>query len=405
MTPALEAFSRMNGIATAANGRPFTASQKKDFMQAYRSIAEGAMGDVSAIKSLAQRADEFELGDGHPRDLLYALKTYLATPINRQVMPDDGIIRNGFDRDTGEFRSNGEWGRAVVEHALGGSGFKAFLASGTVPVTVPLNPQIAHIPSRPRSLREILPSRNNESGQFAYLQQTVRTNLAAPVAHGALKPTSVLTTERVDAAVRTIAHLSEPINRQDLADAPLLAQFVEQEMFTGLMLALDGQILTGDGIAPNLPGFDATSGIQTVTVGADALVRLRSAITLIQSSDLVPAVFVISPSDYAKVETVAMASFAANSNVSPFELFQQQPFGLPALVTTAATNGTAWLLGRDVAYLEIRQDATIDWTDAAYVAGPPISSAFERNQLIFRAEMRVGLAVTQPAGIVKITIA
>lgn len=44
---------------------------------------------------------------------------------------------------------------------------------------------------------------------FSYLRQTVRTNNAAPVATGALKPTSISTLARVESRLRVIAHLSD----------------------------------------------------------------------------------------------------------------------------------------------------------------------------------------------------
>lgn len=331
-----------------------------------------------------------------------ALKT-MRQPVDRQIMPSDDDATFGEP----DALKRSSWGEAVVQaNSEGYRGYKALLTTGSVPVTIPLNPDPVRSPVRPRFLRELIPSTGNETGSYSYLQQTTRTNNAAPVAEGALKPTSIYTMERIDDTVRTIAHLSEPIPRQQLDDAPLLRQFVDNELRLGLFLALDDQLLNGNGTAPNLRGLNNVSGIQTVTTGADALTRVRTAITRLQQEDLEPDALVVSPGDWAKIESTAMAQYAANPNMTPLDAMSRRVFGVTVLVTNAVANGTGWLGAfRDGSFLVIREEARVDWTEAGYSAGPPISSDFEKNEIRFRAEMRAGFAVTRPAGFVKITIA
>ncbi|HKS48207.1 MAG TPA: phage major capsid protein [Amycolatopsis sp.] len=99
-------------------------------------------------------------------------------------------------------------------------------------------------------------------GVWAYLRQTLRDNQAAVVPPGARKPTSRYTLERKEGRSVTIAHLTEPISRQDLADAPLLESFVDFELRLGLEDALENEIINGDGTGDRFTGLNAVSGTQ-----------------------------------------------------------------------------------------------------------------------------------------------
>lgn len=211
---------------------------------------------------------------------------------------------------------------------------------------------------------------------------------------------------RVDDTTKVIAHLSERIPRFYVEDAPLLRSFIQNEMFYGIQSALDGQILSGNGTAPNLRGITATTGIGVVTTGTDALARTRTALTTIQQADIAPDAYVFTPSDWAKVEGVAMSQFAANSGVgSPVDGMTRTLWGVPVVVSTSLANGTA-LLGdfRGSASLFYTGQPRLDWSENTYdsMAG---ATDFERNFLRFRAEGRFSFAVTRPTGFVSITIA
>jgi uncharacterized protein (UPF0264 family) len=77
--------------------------------------------------------------------------------------------------------------------------------------------------------------------EFSYLRQTVRTNNAAVVAEGAVKPTSVYTVVKVPNSLVVVAHLSEGIPRFWLIDQVSLETFVDNEMNFGLQLAVEAR--------------------------------------------------------------------------------------------------------------------------------------------------------------------
>ena len=114
----------------------------------------------------------------------------------------------------------------------------------------------------PVSFMESIPA-EEVAENFSYLRQTTRTNNAAPVAAGGLKPTSIFTLTRVEGRLRVVAHISEPIPEYWLKDGTALKQFVNGEMVSGLAEAVAAQAITGDGVGENLAGIATTSGIQT----------------------------------------------------------------------------------------------------------------------------------------------
>lgn len=309
------------------------------------------------------------------------------------------------------------WGQAVVDSmemrsAGGGNAiYASALTGGTIAVGVPLNVTPIPIAHRARFLRELIPTDTALGGRFAFMRQTVRTNNAAAVAVGALKPTSVYTMQRVDDRTRTIAHLSEPIPRQDLADASLIRSFIDSELAYGLDLALDGQILSGSGTAEDMTGILTTSGIQTQAFATDALQTSRKALTKLQAVDLDGSAWVMNPASWEKVELLAQAQFASNPGQStPTGLMERSLWGIPVLVSNAVAADVA-VLGdfRGSSVLYVTESTTIDWSEQTYdpdALGAGVgASDFQRNLVRFRAESRACIAVTRPLGFVSVALA
>lgn len=80
---------------------------------------------------------------------------------------------------------------------------------------------------------------------------------------------------------------------------------------------------------------------------------------------------------------------------------------MPVVVTTALNDEGAAIVGAfdSSAILFMRQEARVDWSEAIYRSnlgdGNP-GTDFERNAIVFRAEMRAKLAITRPAGFVQV---
>jgi HK97 family phage major capsid protein len=305
----------------------------------------------------------------------------------------------------------GGWGKAIVRQALDEYGrFKGLTPSGTVLVNIPA-PAAVQQGMPVASLRSLIPAEQT-NGMYAFLRQTLRTNNAAPVGAGALKPTSEYEYERVEERARVIAHLSQPIARQDIADAPLI-EVISSEMAFGLEMALTAQILAGTGVGENLTGLNATPGVQTSPLlGATALNKiqtLRRAIVGLEGTG-----WVMAPSDWEAIELLADSGGAlmlqgADQRI-PIDSAARRLFGIPVVATPSCTPGVAWLADfTGSTKLYVREEARLDWSENTWdpdALGSGLgASDFARNLIRFRCEGRFGFAVTRPSGVVKISLA
>ena len=143
---------------------------------------------------------------------------------------------------------------AAKIRANGPDGAKALATSGTVVTEQTFTPDPVSLGKPAVSLLDVIPVTAHATDQFAYLRQSVRTNLAAIVAEGAVKPTSIYTVVRIEDRLDVVAHLSEAIPRLWIADNAALQQFLESEMEYGLRLAVEAMVIAD---------VAGTSGIQT----------------------------------------------------------------------------------------------------------------------------------------------
>jgi hypothetical protein len=260
-----------------------------------------------------------------------------------------------------------------------------------------------------RNLLAAIPVRQIDGPSFAYLRQSVRTNLAAPVATGALKPTSVATVEMVTDTVRTVATLSERVPREYVADFAALREWLEQDLRWMVLEAIETQVISGSGTPPAMDGIRNVSGIQVHAKGADPIAdALHKAITLCRiNAAREPSHIALNPADF---ERLALAKATTG------EYLFTEPgagdlaptiWGVPIVVTTGLPVGIG-LVGdfAGSARLYEREGVRLDWSEAGFDPAAEAGEGagdFERNYLRFRAEARVGLAVLRPVAFVEVT--
>ena len=291
---------------------------------------------------------------------------------------------------------SGHWSEPFTAHV------KDLTPSGSV--TVPsLTAGIVRIEDRPTRLLDVIPAMPLAlSDQYAYLRETVRTNNAAPTAAQTLKPTSVYSVEKVEDRARTIAHLSQPISRFDLEDASLLREYVDGSLRAGVMLALDNQILNGDGVGENLTGITNTSGIGTILFATDLLTTTRKAVTALEAEEIYGGQFVLAPETWEALELTASAGAPGGYVLGgPVDRAAQRLWGRQVIVTSAQPSTVGHLVEfAGSTRLYERESVRVDWSEAPVgsVAG---EAAFKTNELVFRGEGRYGWAVLRPAGVVE----
>ena len=147
------------------------------------------------------------------------------------------------------------------------------------------------------------------------MRQTTRTNNAAVVADGAVKPTSVLSVTRVEQSLQVVAHLSEGVRRFWLLDSTALEEFVDAELRYGLGVALEAKILSD---------INGTSGIQAQAYATSVLATVRKGITKLETAGYSPDAIVLHPSDFEGIELALASTSAIEARVAAVRRRQPQ---------------------------------------------------------------------------------
>lgn len=397
-------LERMKSITASATaqGRDLTASEVAEVNEARKEAQE----QLKQIKSLNNDQDIFNQAKG----------------IADSVGGDVGDRKPGIGRKG--------WADTAVKALRGGmtnqvTGQKA-LVSGTMNLNNPVEPGVTTSATAPRTILDLLRdgvvaeqdpyARNDYSGPtpvqqqagdffggagggntFSYLRQTVRDNKAAPVADGALKPTSLYTFEEVEDRYRVIAHLSEPIPQRFFYDDGTLGDFLASEMAGGLEQAIEYQALFGDGTGENLTGILSTSGIKLQTFVTDPITTSRKALTQLQADGVTPSAWAINPAD---AETFDLLREGATSGQyllgGPAGDASKVLWTIPTALSMAIPVGTALLADWSQGKLLPRQEATLHVDTSGEL--------FDKNQVKFRVEGRYGLVVKRPGAFVKVSL-
>jgi hypothetical protein len=164
--------------------------------------------------------------------------------------------------------------------------------------------------------------------QFAYLRQSVRTNNAAVVAEGAVKPTSVYSVVRVEESLAVIAHLSEGVPRYWFVDNAVVQGFLANELDYGLRMAVEAKVPAD---------INATSGTQAQAYSTSPLATLRKSLTLLESAGYEPGYVVLDPVDWEGIELALAATNAIDYQGIPYDAAARRLFGVPVVVAIAQT--------------------------------------------------------------------
>ncbi len=303
----------------------------------------------------------------------------------------------------------GSWNEAVTAE-LARYGRKALVGSGSTVAPTAWDPEVHDYGAPMRFIQQVIPPGPELEGDtFTYWRQTTRTNNAAPVDKGEKKPTSVFATTKVDDQVRTIAHLSEPVPRQDLDDAQALRDFLESELRLGVLMETDAQILYGDPDATpaGFTGLAEVGGTQVQAFDTDLLTTIRKAITKVEGVGLGSATAVLlHPNDWETAElsrTSGSGEFHLQS--APVDRANARIWGVPVVSSVNVAPGAGWVgdFAGQARFYE-RDTVRIDWSENVY--DPTYNSNegatdFERNLIRFRAEARGNVAWLRPLAFVE----
>lgn len=246
------------------------------------------------------------------------------------------------------------------------------------------------------TIRNLVAPGTTGSNAVEYPRQITRTNNAAAVAEGAVKPESDYAFELVTANVRTIAHWVTA-SKQALDDSSVLQATIDGELRYGLKLKEEDQLLNGDGTGVNLYGIipQASDFSPTLAFPANpqAFDLLLMAIAQVEAA-LLPATGIVMNDQ--KLRSLQMIKDGEGRYIGggPFGPPITSIWGVPT-VGTPSMETQEFVVGafRDAAQIFDREEAVVEISTEH-------SDYFTRNLIAVRAEERLAFAVKRPTGFV-----
>jgi hypothetical protein len=279
----------------------------------------GAKDSLEAVEKV--RGMNTELDDlGKKRDGLVEMESIAEKNKKRRSEPaTDLTFPNADEREEREKnKKSRSIGRIVVESQAFKSFLKSKQAVDSVEDIAPMEakaafttaagwgPQTTRVPglviekaTRPIQVLDILPTGPTAQAAVVYMEETTRSHAAAERAENAVYAESAFALTQRSETVRLIGD-SVPVTDEQLEDVDQVEAYLNQRLNFGVNQRLDGQVINGDGNAPNLTGILNKAGIQTQAKGTDpsqdafykAMVNVRV------TGRAVPSAHIIHPLDW-----------------------------------------------------------------------------------------------------------
>jgi HK97 family phage major capsid protein len=263
---------------------------------------------------------------------------------------------------------------------------------------------------RQTTLLDLIPTAATTSNSIEYYEMTTSTNNAAPVAE-ATNSTGTTGTKPeggVGWTLRTlpVATIAEwmPVTNQMLADAPAVRGIIDQTLLTHLTLALETQVLSGNGTAPNMLGILSNPSILTTGLGAGAGTSIDAvyhAMTAVMATGLSnPTASVWNPIDFEVVrlarENAASATLGGYLIGPPNVTGPTTLWGRPVILSLGMPVDTALVADFQGAMM------LFDREQAAIRVGLA-NDDFLRNIQRVLAELRAVFALFRPTAACRVT--
>lgn len=255
---------------------------------------------------------------------------------------------------------------------------------------------------RPLRVLDLIPIGTMDNDALPYTQEG-GTFGAAPVAEGVRKPEGGMTLTDAKADAETIA-VFQKLRKQALADISALQSIVDQRLRYAVRLALEGQVIAGDGTSPNLSGIRDQSGIGKVAwadiTDADATLadRILAGIVQVMLGQGVADGVAINPVEWQQILS-AKDSTGAYLQGGPFSPIASTVWGVPMLPTVAMEAGFS-LVGDYAmgAQVFVREGINVLLSDAD-------GTDFTENKVTMLGEGRFALAVWRPVAFSEVDLA
>jgi len=248
---------------------------------------------------------------------------------------------------------------------------------------------------RPVQVTDIFPGGATTQEKVVYMEETTFTSNAAEVAEaGAYGEAALVLTER-ESNVRKVG-VWLPVTDEQLDDVAQAESYINARLPFMIRQRLDGQLLVGNGTAPNLRGLNNVVGIQTQAKGADpvpdavykALVKVRV------TGRAAPSHVIVHPNDWQDVRLLRTADGIYIWG-SPSESGPARIWGLPVVESDAQTENTAIVV--DVGFTQLFLRKGLD-VQVGYQ-----SDDFIKGRKAVRSDLRAAFVAYRPEAICTVT--
>lgn len=289
---------------------------------------------------------------------------------------------------------------------------KALITSGTGSggglVLNDQRPGIVDILQRQLSILDLIPRTATQSDTIEYVREDTFTNSAAFTAEATAttgtsgtKPESTLGYSTQTSPVKTLAHWI-PITNRMLADAPALRGIINQRLLLGLNLALESQIIDGDGAGDNLTGIMRTSGTLIQGIGsdnaADAIFKARTQVMVTGLGR--PNAVVMHPNDFQAIrlmrENAATGTLGGYLYGPPSVAGPATIWGYPVVEAIGAVENTA-IVG------DFAMGGMLFDREQGAIRTGLINDQFVRNMQTVLAELRISFVLFRPSLMARVT--
>ena len=331
-------------------------------------------------------------GNGGAQDDTQAQRTEVLT-LGQAFTRSDGFQQNRAGLQSG-----------VVRQLAATVDTRAVFATTNYPSNATRVPGLFTLPDQPLTFLDMVDRRPIDTNSVEWVREDTPPGGAIEVAEGGAKPESTWAVTLITDTAATIAHFIN-ITRQTMADERQVQGYIEGRLSYGLLKRLNGQIVNGNGTAPNLRGILNTSGIGTYVAGTAteaAIISVRKAKTVAQLSEYEPDAVGMNPVDWEAIElsTDTQGAFRVAPSVQAGA--PQVVWGLRVIVTTALTGTTFGTTGGTFLVGGFREGATLwERTAVEIFITDSHASNFTSNILTMLAELRAALSVWRPKAFVK----
>jgi HK97 family phage major capsid protein len=250
---------------------------------------------------------------------------------------------------------------------------------------------------RPVQVIDLIPGETTNQSSVVYMVESTFTNNAAEVAEGGTYGEAALALTETTSPVRKVG-VWLPVTDEQLEDVAQLQSYINNRLGFMVRQRLDGQLLVGDGIAPNLEGVNTRSGVQTQAKGGDttldAIYKARTKVRV--TGRAVPNALFIHPNDLQDIALTRTADGIYILGNPDGEGIISRIWGLRTVETDAQTENTGLVGDTTMTGLAIKRNLTLQISNSH-------STFFVEGKQAIRADLRAALQVYRPAAFCKVT--